>query len=87
MIVLPRVSGQEMANALSKIGYQKDRQKGSHIVLRQVQYPHRRIVIPNHREVAKGTLRAIVRPDLRWRSLLNFYEPPLGHVGAYCDMK
>ncbi|MDQ7052615.1 MAG: type II toxin-antitoxin system HicA family toxin [candidate division KSB1 bacterium] len=46
--------------ALSKIGYENDRQKGNHIVLRQVEYPHRRIVILDHREVAKGTLRKII---------------------------
>jgi predicted RNase H-like HicB family nuclease len=39
--VLPRVSGQEVVAALTKVGYEKDRQKGSHIVLRQVAYPHR----------------------------------------------
>jgi hypothetical protein len=30
-------------------------------VLRQAEYPHRRIVVPDHREVSKGTLRAIIR--------------------------
>jgi len=38
-----------------------DRQKGSHMVLRAAAPPHRRIVVPDHREVAKGTLRAILR--------------------------
>jgi len=47
--------------ALTGVGYERDRQKGSHIVLRQVVAPHRRIVVPDHREVAKGTLRAIIR--------------------------
>jgi predicted RNA binding protein YcfA (HicA-like mRNA interferase family) len=47
--------------ALSKIGYKRDRQKGSHIILRQVAYPHRRVVVPDHREVAKGTLRKIIK--------------------------
>lgn len=48
-------------NALTRVGYEKDRQKGSHIVLRKVKPPHRRIVIPDHIEIAKGTLRAIIR--------------------------
>ena len=61
MSILPRVSGQEVVVALAKLGYKKDRQKGSHIVLRQVAYPHRRLVVPNHKEVAKGTLRAIIK--------------------------
>ena len=61
MSVLPRISGQEVVVAFAKIGYEKDRQKGSHIVLRQAVTPHRRIVVPDHREVAKGTLRAILK--------------------------
>jgi len=59
--VLPRISGREVVAALSKVGYVKDRQKGSHIVLRQLTYPHRRVVVPDHQEVAKGTLRAIIK--------------------------
>ena len=61
MSVLPRISGRKIVPALSKAGYEKDRQKGSHIVLRQVGAPHRRIVVPDHDEVAKGTLRAIIK--------------------------
>jgi len=58
---LPNVSGRKVVQALLQIGYEKDRQKGSHIVMRQISYPHRRIVVPDHKEVAKGTLRAIIR--------------------------
>ena len=58
---LPRVSGREVVKALAKFGYEQDRQRGSHIVLRQREYPHRRIVVPDHKEVAKGTLRSIIR--------------------------
>ena len=61
MSTLPHVSGRNVVQALLKIGYEKDRQKGSHIVMRQISYPHRRIVVPDHKEVAKGTLRAIIR--------------------------
>lgn len=61
MSILPQVSGREVVAALAKIGYEKDRQKGSHIVLRQIVYPHRRLVIPDHKEIAKGTLRAIMK--------------------------
>jgi len=59
--VLPRISGREAVKALTRIGYQEDRQRGSHIILRQSSYPHRRITVPDHREIAKGTLRAIIR--------------------------
>ncbi|MGO9120364.1 MAG: type II toxin-antitoxin system HicA family toxin [Desulfomonilaceae bacterium] len=61
MTKLPQLSGREVVRALRKLGYENDHQRGSHIVLRQSTYPHRRIVIPDHDEVAKGTLRAIVR--------------------------
>ena len=61
MSVLPQLSGRTVVAALSKAGYERDRQKGSHIVLRQVIHPHRRIVVPEHREVAKGTLRSIIK--------------------------
>jgi predicted RNA binding protein YcfA (HicA-like mRNA interferase family) len=59
--VLPRISGREVVKALMKAGYEQDRQRGSHIILRQAVSPHRRMVVPDHREVAKGTLRAIIR--------------------------
>lgn len=61
MSVLPRASGREVVKALMKIGYEQDRQRGSHIILRQVAAPHRRLVVPDHNEVAKGTLRAVIR--------------------------
>jgi predicted RNA binding protein YcfA (HicA-like mRNA interferase family) len=58
---LPVLSGWELVRALEKAGFEVDRQKGSHIVLRQVSAPHRRVTVPDHREVAKGTLRAILK--------------------------
>ena len=39
MSVLPRVSGREVVAALARRGYEKDRQKDSHVVLRQEAYP------------------------------------------------
>jgi predicted RNA binding protein YcfA (HicA-like mRNA interferase family) len=58
---LPRISGREVVAALRKIGYVFDHQRGSHIVLRHTDPPHRRLTVPDHAEVAKGTLRAIIR--------------------------
>lgn len=57
---LPVVSGLKVVKALSKIGYELDHQTGSHIILRNVEYPHRRVTIPNHKEIAKGTLKSII---------------------------
>ena len=61
MSALPVVSGREVVKALDKIGYILDRQRGSHMILRQQTQPHRRLTVPDHTEVAKGTLRAIIR--------------------------
>jgi len=47
--------------ALAKVGYVRDHQRGSHVILRQRAAPHRRLTVPEHRELAKGTLRAILR--------------------------
>ena len=58
---LPLVSGRELVKALEKAGYELDRQRGSHMILRQKVPPFRRITVPDHREVAKGTLRAVIR--------------------------
>ena len=61
MTKLPVVSGTETVRALGRLGYQVDHQTGSHLILRQEAAPHRRVTVPNHRELAKGTLRAIIR--------------------------
>ena len=58
---LPRISGRDAIAALAKVGFEKDGQKGSHVVLRYRAPPYRRIVVPDHRELAAGTLRAIIR--------------------------
>jgi len=44
-----------------RIGYEADRQTGSHIILRHTSEPHRRLTVPDHREIAKGTLRGLIR--------------------------
>ncbi len=59
MSALPVISGREAV--MGKIGYVLDRQRGSHMILRQQTPPHRRLAVPDHEEVAKGTLRAIIR--------------------------
>ena len=55
------VSGRHLCKALEKIGYFKDHQTGSHIILRNEKPPYRRLTVPNHKEIAKGTLRAIIK--------------------------
>ena len=58
---LPVISGKEVVKALTKLGYTVDHQTGSHIILRNKNPPHRRLTVPNHKELAKGTLRAIIK--------------------------
>jgi len=60
MTQLPRISGQECAKALDKVGFYFKRQHGSHIILRR-KNPFAQFVVPNHKELDKGTLRAIIR--------------------------
>ena len=58
---LPLLSGNEVSKALAKIGYRVDHQTGSHFILRNEVSPYRRLTVLNHKEIAKGTLRAIIR--------------------------
>ena len=58
---LPIISGKDLVKAFARIGYEIDHQTGSHMILRHKMPPHRRLTIPNHKEIAKGTLRAIIR--------------------------
>ncbi len=58
---LPVASGQEVVKALKKVGFEFDYQSSSHIILRQILPPHRRMTVPDHDVIAKGTLRAIIR--------------------------
>jgi predicted RNA binding protein YcfA (HicA-like mRNA interferase family) len=60
MSKLPRVSGAEVVAALGKLGFYVRRQRGSHIILRRNE-PFAQVVVPNHRELDSGTLRAILR--------------------------
>jgi predicted RNA binding protein YcfA (HicA-like mRNA interferase family) len=56
---LPVCSGAAAVRAFRKAGYELDHQTGSHMILR---HPcGRRLTVPNHRELAKGTLRALIR--------------------------
>ena len=61
MSKLPVISGEELCKKLKKIDYIKDHQTGSHIILRNQKAPHRRLTIPKHKELARGTLRSLIR--------------------------
>ena len=59
MSKLPVLSGKEVIKMLQEAGYYVRDQKGSHVHLR---HPTRNpLTVPNHRQVARGTLRQIIR--------------------------
>ncbi|VXD25347.1 type II toxin-antitoxin system HicA family toxin [Planktothrix paucivesiculata] len=60
MSKLPRISGKECVKALEKVGFYLRRQQGSHLILRRNE-PLTQVVVPNHSELDKGTLRSIIR--------------------------
>ena len=62
MSKLPVVSSKDLIRALEREGFQVLRQKGSHIILqKRTQTEVLTTVVPHHDEIAKGTLRSILR--------------------------
>jgi predicted RNA binding protein YcfA (HicA-like mRNA interferase family) len=72
---LPVISGREILKALNKIGFTVVSRKGSHVRLKRRRGEEILIVIvPMHRELAKGTLRSILRQaNLTVEDLLRLY--------------
>jgi len=60
MAQLPRLSGREVVKVFEKLGWEIARQRGSHIIMSQKGHLAT-LSIPNHKEVAKGTLRSLIR--------------------------
>lgn len=57
MSKLPLLSWREVIKVLSKVGFQVERQRGSHLIL----VKNERIVpIPKHEQIKKGLLMAII---------------------------
>jgi predicted RNA binding protein YcfA (HicA-like mRNA interferase family) len=60
MSSLPILSGRDVVKAFAKDGWQMARQRGSHMIL--VKPGHMATLsVPDHREVARGTLRSLIR--------------------------
>lgn len=60
MATLPALSGQEVVRVFKSLGWSVARQRGSHIVMTK-QGEVATLSIPDHKEVAKGTLRGLIR--------------------------
>lgn len=58
---LPVISGRDAVRAFEKLGYRVNHQTGSDIILRREASPHRHLSVPENRELAKGTLRGLIR--------------------------
>lgn len=59
---LPRISGKDVIKILAKIGFIPVRQRGSHIILtKQTEQGKKAVVVPNHKEIDRGTLLEIIR--------------------------
>ena len=57
---LPVLSGRRVVKVFKSFGWQVARQRGSHIIL--IKSGHiSTLSVPDHREVARGTLRALIR--------------------------
>ena len=60
MASLPAISGERAVRVFRKAGWVKDRQHGSHVILVKPGNPTT-LSVPQHRELAPGTLRSLIR--------------------------
>jgi len=60
MPAVPILSGREVVRTFGKDGWQMVRQRGSHMILVK-EGSIATLSVPDHREVARGTLRSLVR--------------------------
>jgi predicted RNA binding protein YcfA (HicA-like mRNA interferase family) len=60
MPALPVLSGRKVVRAFEALGWQVARQRGSHIILVK-DGEIATLSIPDHKEIAKGTLRSLIR--------------------------
>jgi predicted RNA binding protein YcfA (HicA-like mRNA interferase family) len=57
---LPVLSGRNVVKIFETLGWQVARQRGSHIILVK-ENRNVTLSVPDHKEVAKGTLRSLIR--------------------------
>jgi predicted RNA binding protein YcfA (HicA-like mRNA interferase family) len=57
---LPVISGADAVKAFRKAGWRVDRQRGSHVVMLK-EGSDVSLSVPQHREIAPGTLRSLIR--------------------------
>ncbi|MEQ1717956.1 MAG: type II toxin-antitoxin system HicA family toxin [Hyphomicrobium sp.] len=57
---LPVLSGDEVVRTFERLGWKVVRQRGSHVILAK-DGERATLSVPDHREIAKGTLRSLLR--------------------------
>ncbi len=63
-------TGKEICKILSLNGFNLNRQKGSHIVMQKnIKNTTITVIVPNHKDLKKGTLLSIIRQSQLNRSL------------------
>ena len=60
MAKLPVISGAKAVRAFEKAGWRQDRQRGNHVVMLKPG-SNVSLSVPQHREIAPGTLRVLIR--------------------------
>ena len=60
MAAVPLLSGQEVVRVFTSFGWSISRQRGSHIIMTK-EGEIATLSVPNHKEVARGTLRSLIR--------------------------
>ncbi len=60
MAALPVYSGRQVVTIFAKAGWRQARQRGSHMILVK-EGSMVTLSVPAHREIAKGTLRSLIR--------------------------
>ena len=70
MSKLPVVSGKNLIKMLTRLDYEVTRQRGSHVRLRKItSIGEHKITVPDHEEIAKGTLNDILSKVSLWNGI------------------
>jgi predicted RNA binding protein YcfA (HicA-like mRNA interferase family) len=75
---LPVISGKQLMDFLIKEkGYKKDRRKGSHCILvKEESDALEEVVVPDHKELARGTMRHILKAtDCSREEITSYFRP------------
>jgi predicted RNA binding protein YcfA (HicA-like mRNA interferase family) len=60
MAGLPTINGTDAMKAFQRCGWQVARQRGSHVIMVR-EGSQATLSVPNHKPLAKGTLRSLIR--------------------------